>query len=133
MSTSPCEIVRRLHAALEAGKRGDELRPLLTQDAVTTERPNLLKPRGATASLSEMVEASKRGADLLEQQSYDVLWAADVGNMAILRLKWTGVIARTVGPFHAGQVLTAHVAQFVATRDERVASIETFDCYEPFS
>lgn len=35
--------------------------------------------------------------------------------------------------FRAGQTLTAHIAQFISTRDGRIASIETFDCYEPFS
>ena len=29
-------------------------------------------------------------------------------------------------------VLTAHIAQFIETREGRVASIETFDCYERF-
>ena len=59
--------------------------------------------------------------------------AGEAGNTAVLRLTWTGVIARTVGPFREGQVLTAHIAQFIETRDGRVASIETYDCYEPFS
>ena len=49
-----------------------------------------------------------------------------------MRLTWTGVGARAVGPFREGQTLTAHIAQFVETRDERIATIETFDCYEPF-
>jgi ketosteroid isomerase-like protein len=47
-------------------------------------------------------------------------------------LTWTAVVARNIGPFREGQVLTAHIAQFIETRDGRVASIETFDCYEPF-
>ena len=55
-----------------------------------------------------------------------------VGDTAIVRLTWTGVVARAVGPFREGQVLTARVAQFVETRDGRIAAIETFDCYEPF-
>lgn len=133
MALSPCEILRRLHAALEAGKHGDDLRDLFTEDAVTTERPNVLQPKGGTADLARMLEASKRGAGLLEKQSFDLLWAADVGSTAIVRLKWTGVIARAVGPFRQGQVLTAFIAQFVETRGDRIASIETFDCYEPLS
>jgi hypothetical protein len=130
---SPCEVLRRLHEALAAGKHGDELRAFFTEDAVTKEHPNLTKPRGATANLSQILEASKRGAGLLEKQTYDVFSAIDVGNMAIVRLKWTGVVARSVGPFRQGQVLTAYIAQFVETRGDRVASIETFDCYEPLS
>ena len=41
-------------------------------------------------------------------------------------------MARDVGLFRAGQELVAHIAQFVRVRDGRVASIETYDCYEPF-
>jgi hypothetical protein len=59
--------------------------------------------------------------------------ASEAGNTATLRLTWTGVIARAVGPFREGQVLIAHIAQFIEWRDGRIASIETFDCYEPFS
>lgn len=37
-----------------------------------------------------------------------------------------------MGAWREGQNLTAHIAQFIETRDGLVASIETFDCYEPF-
>lgn len=40
MSMSPITIARALHAALEAGKHGEEPRPFFTEDAVTIERPN---------------------------------------------------------------------------------------------
>ena len=59
--------------------------------------------------------------------------AIDAGDTAIMRLTWTGEIARDVGGFRAGQTLTAHIAQFITVRDGRVAAIETFDCYEPFA
>lgn len=49
-----------------------------------------------------------------------------------MRSTWTGEIATDAGPFRAGQQLTAHVAQFIDVRDGRIASIETYDCYEPF-
>lgn len=132
MSSSPIDVVRALHAALEAGKHGDELRPLFTEDAVTLERPNLLKPFGARTELEGMMKASTAGAALLARQSYDVQSAIAHGSLVVVRLTWTGEIARDVGPFHKGQKLTAHIAQFVETRGDRIASIETFDCYEPF-
>ena len=37
-----------------------------------------------------------------------------------------------MGPFAAGRQLTAHVAQFVTVRDQKITSVETYDCYEPF-
>ncbi|HVK85007.1 MAG TPA: nuclear transport factor 2 family protein [Kofleriaceae bacterium] len=131
--SSPITIARALHAALEAGRHGEALRELFTDDATTLEHPNLIKPRGATVSLAQMLAASTAGAGLLAQQRYDVRSAIEVGDTAVLRLTWTGTIAREVGTFRAGQVLTAHIAQFITVRDGRVAAIETFDCYEPFA
>jgi ketosteroid isomerase-like protein len=132
MNASPIAIARALHAALEAGKHGEALRPLFTDDAVTVERPNLVKPGGATSPLDQMLRASTAGAGLLSRQRYAVHSAIEQGELAVLRLTWTGEIARNLGPFHEGQQLTAHIAQFIETRDGRIARIETYDCYEPF-
>lgn len=79
-----------------------------------------------------MLAASQKGAQLLAKQTYTVRHELEQGNLAILRLTWTGVIRSAVGPFREGQTLTAHIAQFIETRDGRISSIETFDCYEPF-
>src|SRR5690606_9085488 len=97
------------------------------------ERPSLVKPAGAVTELEAMLSNSTAGAALLARQSYDVHSAVEHGSLAILRLTWTGEIARDIGPFRKGQVLTAHIAQFVETRDGRIARIETYDCYEPLS
>lgn len=130
---SPIAATRALHAALESGAHGDQLRPLFTEDAYTIEHPNLIKPKGAKTSLEQMLAASSAGAGLLATQRYDVHSALEQGDTAIVRLTWTGTIARTLGALREGQVLTAHIAQFVTVRKGRIASIETFDCYEPFS
>jgi hypothetical protein len=132
MHRTPLDVARALHAALEAGQHGAALRQYFTEDAITLEHPNLIKPRGATAGLEQMLAASSAGAGLLSKQTYAVRSAMERGDTAILRLTWTGVIARDVGKFHIGQVLTAHIAQFISVRGGRIASIETFDCYEPF-
>jgi ketosteroid isomerase-like protein len=133
MPDTPLEIARALHRALEAGKSGAELRALFTEDAKTIEHPNRIKPAGAVTTLAEMLTASAAGAQLLAQQTYDVHHALEQGSLAICRLTWTGVVRHSVGPFREGQVLTAHIAQFIETRAGRISSIETFDCYEPFA
>ncbi len=129
---SPLNVARALHAALEAGRHGEQLRPLFTDDVTTLEHPNLLKASGATSDLATMLAASTAGAGLLSQQRYEIRDALEVGDLAVLRVRWVGVVARDVGLFRAGQELVAHIAQFVRVRDGRVASIETYDCYEPF-
>lgn len=132
MSKSPIAVARELYAALEAGKHGEELRAFFSADAVTVERPNLLKPAGARTEVEDIAKAASAGASLLARQSYDVRSAIEQGTLAVLRVTWTGEIARDVGAFRKGQKLTAHIAQFIETRDGLVAGIETYDCYEPF-
>jgi ketosteroid isomerase-like protein len=133
MSLSPIQIARSLYAALEAGKHGEELRAHFTDDAVTVERPNLIKPGGAAADLESMLAASRAGVGLLARQTWDVRSAIEHGPLAIVRLTWTAEVGRDIGLFRKGQRLTAHIAQFVETRDGRVARVETYDCYEPFT
>ena len=78
-----------------------------------------------------MLRASDAGASLLARQTYEVLSMMEVDAIAIVRLRWAGVVARDAGPYREGQMLVAHIAQFIETRDRRIASVETFDCYEP--
>lgn len=129
---SALELARSLHEALVAGHHGEDLRPLFTDDAVTIEHPNLLNPDGATMQLEEMLAGATAGARLLARQRYDVHQAIDRDEEAVLRLSWTGVVARDAGPFAEGQELCAHIVQFIRTRDGRIHEIETYDCYEPF-
>jgi len=132
MSTSPITVARALYAALEQGQHGAALRSHFTPDAYTLEQPNRLKPRGMRAELAQMLEASSAGAGLLAECRYAVRSAIEVNDTAIVRLLWTGTVARDVGNLREGQVLTAHIAQFIETRDAKIRSIETYDCYEPF-
>lgn len=132
MSQSVIPVARRLHDALEAGCHGEELSGLFTHDATTIEHPNLVKPHGARLGLEQMLAASLLGAGLLEDQRYDVVDAVEVDGLVVFRLTWSGTVASDVGPFTAGQQLTAHVAQFVTVREGKITSVETYDCYEPF-
>ena len=86
----------------------------------------------AQAGLEQMAAASAIGSRLLSEQKFDVFSEMVVDETAIVRLTWTGTVAVDAGPFHAGQQLTAHVAQFVTASDDRISRIETYDCYEPF-
>lgn len=132
MARDPIAVATALLRALEAGRRGEDLRKYFAPSASTTEHPNRLKPEGARTTLDQMLAASDVGAGLLSSQRYDVRSAVAVGDTAILRLTWSGVIARDAAPFRHGDELVAHIAQFVETTGGLITSIETFDCYEPF-
>ncbi|NUT91423.1 MAG: nuclear transport factor 2 family protein [Saccharothrix sp.] len=131
MARDPVAVATSLLRALEDGRHGEDLRGLFAPTASTTEHPNRLKPEGAHTTLDRMLEASTAGAGLLARQRYDVRSAVAVGDTAILRLTWSGVIAQDTGPFRRGDELVARIAQFVQTADGLITSIETYDCYEP--
>lgn len=129
--SDPVAAVHALYRALEAGVHGEALRAFFTDDATTTERPNLVKPRGGSNALEHMLAASTAGAGLLEKQTYLVGHVHTIGDEVIVRAVWTGVIGRDVGAFRRGQELRAHLAQFFLVRDGKIARIETYDCYDP--
>jgi ketosteroid isomerase-like protein len=129
---SPIELARALHTALEAGQHSDDIQALLADDVTIREYPNLIKPKGASSGLLDILAASRAGATLLSSQRYDVHHAYEQGDTAILRLTWSGTVREAAGPFTAGQQLTAHIAQFVTVRGDRISAIATYDCYEPF-
>ena len=133
MNSSPVDVARALHSALEAGTHGEALREFFTEDAQTIVRPNLLAPRGGTAELEKMLASSTAGADLLVRQRYELVEAGAIGDVAVVRCLWTGTLAKDMGQLRAGHELRAYIAQFVTTRDGRIARIETYDCYEPFA
>lgn len=130
--TSPRAVVPAFYKAIEAGKHGDDLRPYLHPDARVVERPNLLVPSGRASDRTAMLAASTAGAGLLRRQRYEVRSLLEHGSEVIVRVLWTGVIAHDAGPFAAGQVLTAHIAQFIRVQDGKIVEIETYDCYEPW-
>lgn len=132
MDRSPTVALRAVYAALEAGVDGESLRSFFTEDAVTIEHPNRLKPKGAVSTLEVMLENVERGRTMLATQRYHVEEMVEVGERVVVRLTWTGTMAIDVGELRAGQVLTAQVAQFVQVRDGRVSRLETYDCYYPF-
>lgn len=125
--------VTAFYTAIEQGRHGDELSEYLAADAITWEHPNVLVPGGRLSDRAAMLAASSAGASLLTRQRYEIHWLREVDDTVAVRLTWRGTVAADAGPFHAGQELTAHIAQFVTVRDGRIAEIETYDCYEPFS
>lgn len=131
MEPSPTEVARGLYAALERGASGDDLAIHFTPDAVSTIHPSAVDPRGSLHDLQGMLAAAARGRTLLSRQTYEVRSAIERGATVVLRVTWTGVVAHGAGRLREGQVLRAHLAQFIETRGGRVAAIETYDCYEP--
>ena len=126
-------VVRRYYALVsDLSSAEDDLRGVLAPDVSIVEHPNALVRSGARRDLAQTLEGFRRGKAILRAQTFDVHDVLVQGDRAAVRATWTGVIAHDVGPFHAGQELTAHVAALLVVRDGLVVEHETYDCYEPF-
>jgi len=123
--------LQALYDALASGAHGEALRPLLCADVEFVEHPNAISPTGSRRDLDAIMTSSTSGASLLSSQRYDVLESLEDGARVAVRVRWTGEVSTDAGPFRAGEVLVAHLAQFVRVRDGRIAYLETFDCYAP--
>lgn len=131
MANDPVQLARSLHNAIGAGRHGDDLRHFFTSSAIVVEAPNQFNPSGGSYPVAEFLAKSTSGAELLQEQRYELVGAHRDGDTAILRLRWVGVVKHDRGPLAAGQVLIARIAQFVSTDGERITRIETYDCFEP--
>src|SRR5690606_10732093 len=103
MSDEVPAVIRALYSGLESGAHGEALRGLFTAGASSVEHPNAFNPAGSRRSLDEMLAASTAGAGLLREQRYDVRSCIVAGDLAILRVRWTGIVAREVGPLRPGR------------------------------
>ena len=106
--------------------------PITSTQARQLEYPSLVGPAVRERGVAEILAASIAGAGLLVGQHYDEVEAWEVDDRAIVRLTWTATVARSVGPFTAGQRLTSHIALFATVRDGRILHQASYDCYEPF-
>jgi ketosteroid isomerase-like protein len=102
----------------------------MSDDVRTVERPNLLVPDGAVHDRQAMEAASTAGATLLDSQRYVIHEILVRGDRAADRCSWSGLVGRDARAVH--QRLRAEPAQFITVRDGRVASVETYDGYEPW-
>jgi ketosteroid isomerase-like protein len=120
------DVVRHYFAIVaDLSTSADDLRAVLTPDAVLTELPNPISPNGHVRSVDETVAGFEAGKARLSAQSIDIHEILVAGDRAAVRSTWRG----TVG---AAEIV-AHMGGFITVRDGRIAAHETYDCYEPFA
>jgi hypothetical protein len=126
-------LVRELYQALSDGVTGDGLARFFSADAEQVEYPSAVRPTGARRPLSDMLDASERGAGLLSTQTFEILSYLEQGASAAVQLTWRATLAVPLGKAPAGGELVAHVGAFYEFADDgRISRQSSYDCYEPF-
>ena len=126
------DVARRYLAALERGVDETELAAFFAPDVVQEEFPNRLVPAGARRNLGDLIEAARRGKQVLSAQRFEVRGAVTDGDRVALEVLWTGTVAVALGSLPAGGTMRAHFAVFLDFRDGKIAGQRNNDCFEPW-
>ena len=126
------DVARRYLAALERGVDETELAAFFAPDVVQEEFPNRLVPAGARRNLGDLIEAARRGKQVLSAQRFEVRGAVTDGDRVALEVLWTGTLAVALGSLPTGETMRAHFAVFLDFRDGKIAAQRNYDCFEPW-
>ena len=132
MSESNVEFIRRYFDAIEAGVTPEELAEFFTPDVIQEEFPNRLVPRGARRDLKQILEASKRGRQVMQSQRFEILHAISDGDEIALEVRWKGILAVAIDSLSPGAMIQAQIAVFIRLVDGRIARQRNYDCFDAF-
>lgn len=102
-------------------------------DAEQTEFPNAITRNVTTRNLQALQEASARGRQLLQKETYQIIKTHVAGEIVILEIVWTAVLAIAVGKLPVGGEMKAYFAQVFEFKDGKIYRQRNYDCFEPFN
>jgi ketosteroid isomerase-like protein len=85
-----------------------------------------------TRNLTSLKEASIKGRQIIDKQSYEITNTCHAGNSVILEARWTGILAIPLGNLKAGDKMEAYFAQFFEFKDGKIYRQRNYDCFLPF-
>jgi len=124
--------VRDYFRALE--NRSDEahLASFFSPDVCQREFPNRLIEHGATRDLSALLEGSRKGQQVVQNERYVVNNALVEGDRVAVEVSWSAELKVPLGKLRAGANLSAESAMFFRVHDGRLVEQHNFDCFQPF-
>jgi hypothetical protein len=127
-TTVPLEVVRRLIAATTAAAPDeDEIGRLLAPGVQHVTHPNAFFPMGSVEDRESMLASSRRGAQQMASQHWDIHEIAETGaGTVVVRATWIGQLMQGFGVS-----LKAEVAAFYTVSEGQVTRVETYDCFYP--
>lgn len=126
------ETAKRYLATIEQGATPEALAHIFHPDVVQEEFPNQLIPKGARRTLSDLLEASRRGKKVMSRQSYEIISSLSEGDHVSLEVLWTGVLAVPYGSIPVGGEMRAHFAVFLDFREGKIIGQRNYDCFDPW-
>jgi ketosteroid isomerase-like protein len=118
--------------AIEQNADEARLAAFFAPDLAQREFPNRLVDNGATRGLPQVLEGSRKGRTVVQNQRYDVKTALVDADRVALELTWTAELKVPLGSLKAGATMTAHCGVFFRVQDGRIVQQHNYDCFEPF-
>jgi hypothetical protein len=134
-SPSPSPSLRLVLDYLRAiEQNADEARlaAFFASELEQQEFPNRLVEKGAARGLPQVLEGSRKGRTVVQNQRYDVKSALVDADRVALELTWTAELKVPLGRLNAGDTMTAHCGVFFRIHNGRIVQQHNYDCFEPF-
>jgi hypothetical protein len=124
-------VARAYLKALEENRPADAAQ-YFAPDIVQVEHPNRLKPDGERRERAKMQADGRRGLQILQRQTYEVLNVVAQGDRVALEVLWTGWLAIPLGELKPGDAMTCWSGIFLDFRDGLIVGQRNHDCFPPF-
>ena len=117
---------------LKAIKANQDITLFFHPDAVQVELPNRLNPKGVVSYLDQIIERSYKGRKLLKVQNYEIENEVVMDDTVVLQIKWTGVVAVSIGRLGAGQTMKGYFAMFLRFKNGQIIKQTNYNCFDDF-
>lgn len=117
---------------LKAIKANKDLSLFFHPDVMQIELPNRLNPKGVISNAEQIAERFSKSRKLLKMQNYEIENDVVKDDLVVLQIKWTGVLAVSVGTLGAGQTMKGHFAMFFQFKNGQIIKQTNYNCFEDF-
>jgi ketosteroid isomerase-like protein len=113
-------------------KSSGELNNFYHPDVRQIEYPNAIVKNTIERNLAELKAGAERGLSILAREEYEIVKLYSFGDIVVLEAIWKGTLSVPIGTLAAGDIMTAHFAQFFEFRDGKIYRQRNYDCFDPF-
>ena len=131
-ATDNLETARRYLEALETGARDSALAEFFTKDVIQEEFPNRLSPIGCHRNLNAILDAARKGRQVIRAQKFEILNSIADGDRVALEVFWSGILAVPVDTLPADAQIRAHFSMWLEFKDGKIARQHNYDCFDPW-
>lgn len=130
--TDNLAIARRYLEALESGAEGPALAEFFTKDVIQEEFPNRLSPIGVHRNLHAILDAARKGKQILRAQKFEIMNSIVDGDRVALEVFWSGFLAAPVDSLPADSKMRAHFSMWLEFKDGKISRQHNYDCFDPW-